>query len=255
MAKNARTDFQAIVAVLRQMLKSRGKTYADLAKALAVSEQTIKRLFNGGDAAVSRLVEVCEVLGVSFFEVVRLVETPPEKTFELTAEQEEFFAAYPGHFSFFNAIRDGTQPAELRKRHGLSAASVHRYLRDLDRLGLIELHTQDRFKLLPRGELRVRRNGKLSEQLGRELYGALCEFFLRPEGKGELSVSTASEMFATRETVRELKQEVNELASRYRKRMRREFELLPKSDLVSVTMLLNVAAPFELHRSRRIPEF
>ena len=49
---------QQIFAVLKQQLHAQGKTYADLAKHLDVSESSIKRLFANQSVTLERLLEI-----------------------------------------------------------------------------------------------------------------------------------------------------------------------------------------------------
>ena len=66
-------EYRSIVSILKTALKERGITYADVASHLGVSEQTIKRLFTSQDGPVGRLVEICDFIGISFFECTRKI--------------------------------------------------------------------------------------------------------------------------------------------------------------------------------------
>src|SRR5689334_6575038 len=101
------TERAAIVETLRQVLKRKRLTYARAAAALGVSEQTVKRLFAGEDFPLSRLMALCELAEISVFDLMALArQDDAEKTFQLSLEQEEYFAAHPHYFLFFNELRD-----------------------------------------------------------------------------------------------------------------------------------------------------
>lgn len=238
-------DYAAIAGVLRKVAKARGWTYAKLAERLGVSEQTVKRLFNGGDAPVSRLAQVCEALGTSFVEIVKLVDEPPDRFYHLTLAQEAFFAENPAYFAFFTLLRERVTVDAIAERYGLTPDSVYKYLRALDRLGLIELHPGNKVKLLVEGGLRLLRGGPIMKRQGAAMFKDIHEFFASPESDNELSRIMAREVRMTRKTLLELKRELEELASRYRRRALRETELVPEKDLVDAAWLLALAAPYK----------
>ena len=125
------TAYGAFTTALRQVLKARRITYAELAARLGVSEQTIKRVFNGDDCPMSRLTAICEAAGVNFFEVAQLAADKPEVTFELSLEQEEALAAEPPLHTFFDELRNGLDPQAIKVKHGItSLAEINRVTKD-----------------------------------------------------------------------------------------------------------------------------
>lgn len=244
----------ALLETLRALAKSRGITYRDIAERLGLSEQTIKRFFGGQDATVARLIEVCSTVGVDFFELVRLTETPQEKNFGLTPEQDEFFASYPEYFAFYVKLRNNETIEEIREKHQLTTQSVYKYLRQLDKLGLIELGANNHFRLVHLGGLNVSRRSKLMIRLGKEMSDELYDFSIAEEGDGPLCFWTGSDGLATGTTLKEFKQDLSALLSQYRMRAHREGELLPRKDLVPFAWRMSIAAPFSYaFSSERVP--
>ena len=58
-----------IIAVLKRSLKARGTTYRDLARAVGLSEASIKRIFAQETFSLARLEQICTALGLSIAEV------------------------------------------------------------------------------------------------------------------------------------------------------------------------------------------
>ena len=90
-----------LFASLKQVLKAQGVRYKDLAEKMNTSEPTIKRLFAEQDCKLSRLLEVCEVLGICFTELVDLATNQPITPSALSLETEQALASKPGLMSFF----------------------------------------------------------------------------------------------------------------------------------------------------------
>ena len=61
-----------IVETLKKVLKARGMTYAELARALKLSTPTVKRLFSERSFTLERLEEILRVLETDFYEVARM---------------------------------------------------------------------------------------------------------------------------------------------------------------------------------------
>src|SRR5687767_15911329 len=79
---------QAIHAALKRLMRSRGKTYAQAAKVLDLSEASVKRLFSRAELSLERLELLCDWLGVDIVDVVALSEKAQPLITELTPEQE-----------------------------------------------------------------------------------------------------------------------------------------------------------------------
>ena len=79
----------AIHAALKRLIRSRGKTYADAALVLELSETSIKRLFARAELSVDRLERLCDWLGVDIADVVKLSEGAQPLVTELDSEAGE----------------------------------------------------------------------------------------------------------------------------------------------------------------------
>src|SRR5262249_203110 len=89
----------AILKALKQVLKARKISYQNLAEMISVSEPTVKRIFSGGECSVSRLLDICESLKISFFELTQIANSQDFSAYHITAQQDQFFADNPqGYF-------------------------------------------------------------------------------------------------------------------------------------------------------------
>jgi DNA-binding Xre family transcriptional regulator len=82
------SDTAAVVGALKQALKGRGMTYRDVARALRLSEASVKRLFSRSDFTLERLETLCALLELSLGDLMRLAEAGQAVISELTDAQE-----------------------------------------------------------------------------------------------------------------------------------------------------------------------
>ncbi len=144
-------DHENIVDSLKRMLKARGVTYASLAKSLGISEISVKRMLsNRSPITLDRLAAMCDIIGTNFSILAQIAkdkDSGPQQQF-FTMEQEEALAADMRLFICFNCVARGMSADHIHERFKISPIEVKRALLNLDKLKIIELHANDRVKLL-----------------------------------------------------------------------------------------------------------
>jgi DNA-binding Xre family transcriptional regulator len=79
-----------LINVLKKALKAHGKTYADTAKYLGISEASVKRAFSQKSFTLHRLDEICQMLGIEFTDLLQMVKDSAAAPISgLTLEQEK----------------------------------------------------------------------------------------------------------------------------------------------------------------------
>ena len=78
-----------ILETLKQEIRRRGKTYADAALALGLSEASVKRLFSEKSFSLERLDILCQWLGMDIAELVQQMEYKQQQVSQMTEEQEQ----------------------------------------------------------------------------------------------------------------------------------------------------------------------
>ena len=137
-----------LVEVLKRELRSRGITYAGVARHLAMSEASVKRMFARKEFTLSRLDRICELAGMEFSELARLVAPQDAAISHLTYEQEKEFVENHklmlvalctlNHWSFDDIVA----------AYDIAPAECVKLLARLDRLKFIELLPDNRIRLL-----------------------------------------------------------------------------------------------------------
>ena len=128
-------------------MKAKNETYESLAKQLSMSSSGLKKLFAAKDCSLNKLVAICSVLNIDINELLKSSETIKSTEINFSKVQEDFFIKNPNHFYFFWELIDNDMSLDkLRSLYGLNEISIKRYLMDLDKMGLIELHPGDKIK-------------------------------------------------------------------------------------------------------------
>jgi len=84
-----------IFDALKMHLKARGMTYADVARALKLSEATVKRIFATRNCTLARLDELCDLIQVDMAELARSAPKRSRLINRLSPEQERELMSDP----------------------------------------------------------------------------------------------------------------------------------------------------------------
>lgn len=150
---------------LRQALKAHGYTYGKLGDALGVSELTIKRLFRDKDCKMSRLIEICSVIGLSFGDLVAMQERMHTSAQYLPIEIETEIAKQPDLFAFLVLLISHISPQKIAQEYGLDESQLYRYLRELEKLEVLEIIDNNDIRFSVSLPIRLRFNGPLGDQI------------------------------------------------------------------------------------------
>jgi len=164
----------ALVTTIKRQLKAQGKTYADVAKALSLSEASVKRLFAERNFTLHRLDSLCRLLSLDLVELVQLMERGQSKTAQLTIEQEQEIAEDPLLLLITVCVINGISVDEILTQYRIDESELIRKLVRLDRLNIIELLPGNRTRLLITRNFSWHANGPIQQFF---LTYALNDFF------------------------------------------------------------------------------
>ena len=210
-------DTNRIILALKRALRSRGITYAMLAKRISLSEPSVKRILSRGSLSLPRLERICEATGISLEELIRPVSSGPAETSStLSAVQETALAADPQLLACFYLMTNGHTPREVAAELGADEKQLRRWLVKLDNLHLVELRARLGARLRVHAPISWRDDGPIRrtyEQQVREEF--MRSSFLRRRTRccsfRSAEMSEASRMVLQRKLAR-LTADFNELA-------------------------------------------
>jgi transcriptional regulator with XRE-family HTH domain len=151
----------AIHAALKRLLKARGRTYAEAAVVLGLSEASVKRLFAKGELSLERLELMCNWIDVDIAEVVDLAQAVHPMVTALTPAQERELLKTPALLLTAFLLLNRWKETEILATFRFSKPQFTVLLVRLERLGLIELLPFDRIKLRTARNFAWRKDGPI----------------------------------------------------------------------------------------------
>ena len=153
-----------LLTSLKKCLKAKGITYRQLGEAMELSEASIKRLFSEQTFSLKRLEEICNILDLSLYDLAKIsvdAETGPSV---LSIEQEAVLSKNPKLLVFFYLLLNGRSPDSITKDYQVSQKESLRFLLKLDKLKLIELHPDNKVRLLTQKNIKWRQGGPIRDR-------------------------------------------------------------------------------------------
>jgi transcriptional regulator with XRE-family HTH domain len=138
----------ALVEVLKRELRSRGVTYAQVARKLGLSEASVKRMFSRREFTLKRLDQVCQLTHSDFSDLARTLHREETLISQLTAEQEKEIASSLKLFLVAVCVLNHVPIEHIVAVYDISHAECIQFLVKLDRIGFIRLLPGNRIRLL-----------------------------------------------------------------------------------------------------------
>lgn len=230
-----------LFAVLRQALKAHGYTYRKLAEEMAVSELTIKRLFRDQDCKMSRLIEICSVLGLSLSDLVSMQERLPGSAQYLDIEVEKEIARQPDLFAFLVLLISNVSPEDIAKQYQLSGSQLYQHLRALEKLQVLDIGEGNSIQFNVPLPIRLRFGGPLNAQLKRSnqrFIGHCIDHYHDPE----YSLTIGSRMMRP-SSIEQLQTQLEELQRNFDYLAAQDQMFYPKAEL-KLYKLVSGIGPF-----------
>lgn len=174
---------KALVGALKQVLKGRGVTYAEIARRLGISEASMKRVFAKQTFTLERLDKTCQVLGIEITDLAKMVEHEAERVTQLTSEQESEIVSDPKLLLVAVHALNHWAMEEIVDRYTISKTECIRLLVRLDRLRIIDLLPNNRIRVIVGRNFSWRPDGPLRRYFRGQLEANF--FGSRFDGRGE----------------------------------------------------------------------
>jgi len=207
-----------LIDTLKKALKAHGKTYADVAVALGLTEASVKRLFSQQSFSLARLDQVCRLLDIEISDLVQLMNEQQQRLQQLTAEQEKELTSDVRLLIVAVSVLNRWTMGDIVSWYTISEHECMRHLARLDRLNIIELLPGNRIKLLVAPNFSWRENGPIQfffqKKIGQE-------FFNTRFGRDDECLIVLNGM---------LSPQSNAELQRKLKRLAREFDVLNNDD-------------------------
>lgn len=153
-----------LIETMKKALKTRGVTYRSLALKWQLSEASVKRIMNSGDVSLERIERACELMQMSFADLIKLAPFDLETTDQtILPEHEEAFAKDLRLYNLWLLLMDGLTAKQIEKKYVINSNELQKLTLKLDHMKLIELHPNQRVKVLTPNRTLLRRDGPLGK--------------------------------------------------------------------------------------------
>jgi transcriptional regulator with XRE-family HTH domain len=136
-----------VVDELKRELKARGLKYADIAQRIGMSEASVKRMLSERNLTLARLDEILTAAGIDFTEIARGIDREQHLISQLAEAQEREIVDDPKLFAVAVCALNLLSFDDMLAAYDLNAAELVAALVRLDRMGVIELLPNNRFRL------------------------------------------------------------------------------------------------------------
>jgi len=204
------TETAQLIETLKRQLKAQGMTYRDVARALDVSETSVKRLFASGRFTLERVAEIAQLLGYTLAELVQEASASAPRLRVLTEQQEALLVSDEKLLLVAVCAINYWTVQDIVSAYRVTQAECVKYLLMLDRMNVIALLPGDRIRVrvardfdwLPGGPIR------------RYFHAHVLDDFLGSRFDGPGETMTFLQGMLTDAAAAELEQELRRLASK-----------------------------------------
>jgi len=137
-----------LIATLKRQLKAQTLTYGDVARALRLSEASVKRLFSSGRFTIERLVQVSQLAGFTLAELAQESAASVPKLKTLTQVQEAQLVSDQKLLVIAVCAFNHWSLADIVATYRITKTECLKRLLVLDRMGILALLPGDRIRLL-----------------------------------------------------------------------------------------------------------
>lgn len=138
---------QQLVGALKQLLRARGYTYAQVADHLGLSEASVKRQFSQQRFTLDGIEAICTLLGIDFIDLAQAAERDQPRVHQLAVAQEEALLASPRLLLTAVCVLNHWTLADIVAAYRISEPECIQALLQLDKLGMIRLLPENRVRL------------------------------------------------------------------------------------------------------------
>jgi len=224
---------QSLINTLKKQLKVRGKTYADVAACLGLSEASVKRLFAAQNFTLQRLECICDMLELELSELVNQMAEDQQRISQLSEAQEREIAGDLLLLLISVCVVNGYCFQDIVQRYRISETQCVQKLAQLDRLKIIELLPGNRIKLrisanfnwLPNGPIQQFFHNKVQQDFFNSRFDKEHEKLLVLNG------------FLSRQSNREFQKKLQRLVSEF-DQLNRDDTVLPMDERYGTTVVL-----------------
>src|SRR5215472_1678981 len=149
------------VETLKHSLRKHGLTYADVARALHLSESSVKRLFARKDLSLDRIDRICALMKLDITDLLELMHAAEPRIAQLSDEQEKVLVNDPKLLLLGILAISYWTAADMLETFRFTKTELTRLLIQLDRMRIIDLLPDNQIKVRLDRNFTWRREGPI----------------------------------------------------------------------------------------------
>ncbi|MNL04619.1 hypothetical protein D3C87_1251910 [compost metagenome] len=182
--QNPQGEFKALITLIKNVLKERRISYAELAKQMNLSESGLKKIFTSDDVSFSRLSQITSLLGLRLTDLLNEIESKDTHSVVFSDEEQKYFLKNPEAFHFFvRLLIERKSLEEIQEEFKLSSAAAFKLLQKLDAFGWIQLLPENKIKLPPLSLVKDFGSGPLLDHIYQEWSKETVQLLAKPENQ------------------------------------------------------------------------
>jgi transcriptional regulator with XRE-family HTH domain len=177
------SEYQVVTTNLKRKLKDQKLSYKDLATELGLSESGIKKILSGSDGSFQRIIQICQVIGVSVYELLQ-----DSKKLDVSFDknqQDEFLRDLALFKVYWMLVYERKAALDVQQKLKLTKSEFFKKLRKLDSLRLLKLLPNERLQLPSIKAVRWIGEGDFLNKIYREWSQNLLDSVAKPNANGD----------------------------------------------------------------------
>lgn len=239
-------QISSLIKTLKAELKASGKTYADVAQHLDLSDASVKRMFSNFSFSLERLEKICLMINLEISDLVKAMNDSQHLISHLTEEQEQELVANEKLLLLAVCARNYWSIDDITSYYDITTHECIALLAKLDKLKLIELLPGNRIKLLLKPDFRWLKDGPIEHHFRSHIQS---EFFNNSfSGKNEFRLFLSGNL--SDKSISHFIKTLNELAREFSE-LHADDKNTPINEKQNIGMLLAIR-PWELSAFTRL---
>jgi transcriptional regulator with XRE-family HTH domain len=182
--QNSQGEFKALITLIKNVLKERRISYAELAKQMNLSESGLKKIFSSDDVSFGRMSQITSILGLRLTDLLNEIESKDTHSIVFSDEEQKYFLKNPDAFHFFvRLLIERKSAEEIQEEFKLTAAATFKLLQKLDAFGWIQLLPENKIKLPPLSLVKDFGSGPLLDHIYQEWSKDTVQLLAKPENQ------------------------------------------------------------------------
>lgn len=210
---------QLLIEALKRSLKANGKTYADVASALGLSQASVKRLLTSHQLSLTRLDQICQMMSMEMSELFKQAEEHSGKIEHLTQSQEQEICNDLVLLLITVCVLNRWSLKDITDQYQIDVHTCIQKLAHLDRLKLIDLLPKNHIKLKVAANFDWLENGPIQKFFQRHIANEFFKSQFKAEDEQLIVVNGMLSKSSKQAFLRKLR------------RLAREFEDLNREDV------------------------